>query len=114
MSDEPKPKKPVFTAQDVANANAHAKSSIDYTQQYKKESKYDEGLLPGMDYEAHRAAAQQREFDEQLSTGLLVFACLVGLFLIYRAFIAIKRRLFDAKEIEVNLTVKMSDKRKID
>lgn len=114
MSDAPKPKKPVFTAQDVANANAHAKSSIDYTQQYKKESKYDEGLLPGMDYEAHRAAAQQREFDEQLSTGLLVLACFVGLYLVYRAVIAVKRRLFDAKKVEINVTVKISDKRKHD
>ena len=113
MSDKPK-LKVLLTAKDVENMNAHARSSVDYTQQYQKVDKYDEGLLPGMDYEAHRAAAKQREFDEQLSTGLLVLACLVGLYLVYRAVVAVKRRLLDTKEVEVNVIVKISDKRKHD
>ena len=113
MSDAPKPRV-VVTAKDVENANAYLRSHMYSTQQFKKVDKYDEGLLPGMDYEAHRAAAKQREFDEQLSTGLLVLACFVGLYLVYRAVVAVKRRLLDTKEVEVNVTVKISDKRKHD
>ena len=112
MPTPPKPKKPVFTAQDVVNANADAKASIDYTQQYKKESKYDEGLLPGMDQEAHRASMRETELGEQVTSALIVLSCLVGVYLVYRLLRAVKRNLLRAKKINVSVTVEISDRQK--
>ena len=81
MAEKPKPKPPVVTAKDLENANAHAKSTVDYTQQYKKESKYDEGLLPGMAGSALQVGLRQRLGD--------------------RIFVAHRRRAFPASEVEV-------------
>ena len=110
MAEKPKP--PVVTAKDLENMNAHARASVDYTQQYKKESKYNEGLLPGMDQEAHRALIHKTELDDQLSSGLIVLGCIVGVYLIYRLLLAIKRNLQSTKEIKISVTVKMPNKQK--
>ena len=112
MVEKLKPKPPIVTAKDLENMNAHARASVDYTQQFKKESKYDEGLLPGMDQEAHRALMQKTERDDQLSSGLIVLGCIVGAYLTYRLLLAIKRSLLSAKKIKVSVAVKISDKQK--
>ena len=112
MSDKPSPKKVTLSAQDIKNANEHLLSQPRAVREFKKESKYDEGLLPGMDQEAHRALMQKTERDDQLSSGLIVLGCIVGAYLIYRLLLAIKRSLLSAKEINVSVAVKISDKQK--
>ena len=63
----PENPKSMLTAQDIKNANQHFLSQPRAAREFKKESKYDEGLLPGMDQEAHRTLGQEQELNNQVS-----------------------------------------------